>query len=139
MRRTLWTAGLIVLRNNKLLLAYSKNKQAWYLPGGKVDPGETAEEAIVREIKEELNLELKLPDLQYYYHITAPAFGERDLLMEQDCFLYELHEDPKPSAEIEDVRFFSLKEYRLQLAQVPGVLLAFERLAQDELLIANEL
>lgn len=34
------TAGLIVIKDNKLLLAYSNNKKAWYLPGGKIDLGE---------------------------------------------------------------------------------------------------
>jgi len=31
------TAGLIALKGDKLLLAYSNNKKAWYLPGGKID------------------------------------------------------------------------------------------------------
>lgn len=33
----LLTAGLVVTKNNQLLLAYSNNKNAWYLPEGKVD------------------------------------------------------------------------------------------------------
>jgi len=32
------TAGLVVIKNRKLLLAFSNNKQAYYLPGGKVHP-----------------------------------------------------------------------------------------------------
>ena len=55
------TAGLIVVDNQKLLLTFSKNKKAWYLPGGKIDEGETSKQALIREIEEELNVTLN-PD-----------------------------------------------------------------------------
>lgn len=125
--------GLIVVENRELLLAFSKNKGAWYLPGGKVDAGETPLQAMQREIKEELNMTLTEDSLQWYYHITAPAFGEKDLLMRQDCFRHQLQQTPQPSAEIGAVRFFSLEAYRQEPHQVRGVLLAFEKLQQDGL------
>nr|WP_295866783.1 NUDIX domain-containing protein [uncultured Chitinophaga sp.] len=125
--------GLIVVENRELLLAFSKNKGAWYLPGGKVDAGETPLQAMQREIKEELNMDLAADSLQWYYHITAPAFGEKELLMRQDCFRHQLQQTPQPSAEIGAVRFFSLDTYRQEPHQVRGVLLAFEKLQQDGL------
>ncbi len=57
------TAGLVIVKNRKLLLAFSKNKKAWYLPGGKPDDGETTRHALVREIKEELNIDINTDDL----------------------------------------------------------------------------
>lgn len=63
--KQLHTAGLITLKDKKLLLAFSKNKQAWYLPGGKIDAGESSEEALIREIHEELNLTLKAEELSF--------------------------------------------------------------------------
>ena len=68
----MFTAGLLVIKQNKFLLAYSNNKQAWYLPGGKIDKNETADEALIHEIKEELNIELKESGLKFYAHFTAP-------------------------------------------------------------------
>lgn len=126
-------AGLIVVKDRQLLLAFSKNKQAWYLPGGKLDAGETASEALQREVQEELNICIPAEQLHWYYHITAPAFGEKDLQMEQDCFLHELQQEPCPSAEIGAVRYFSRESYRHETHQVPGVLLAFEQLKKDNL------
>lgn len=132
--KTLSTAGLISIRDKKLLLAFSRNKQAWYLPGGKVDTGETTIEALQREIEEELVLSIKTEELHYYCHISAPAYGEKNnLIMEQDCFLYELTEDISPTNEIEAVRFFSLEEYKSEPAQVLGVLVVFEKLTADGL------
>jgi len=131
----LFTAGLIVVKENKLLLAFSKNKNAWYLPGGKVDAGETAAAALQREIKEELNITLNPQDLKFYYHITAPAYGEAaNILMEQDCFTYEINETITPGNEIADIRFFDLPAYLEEPVQVVGVMKAFERLAQDGLI-----
>lgn len=128
------TAGLIVVKDRKLLLAFSKNKQAWYLPGGKIDEGETALQAVRREVEEELNISIPEEELEWYYHITAPAFGEVDLQMEQDCFLHELKEAIMPSAEIGDVRYFDPEMYAKEEHQVPGVLIAFERLKETGLI-----
>ncbi|NLR63108.1 NUDIX domain-containing protein [Chitinophaga varians] len=125
--------GLIVVENRELMLAFSKNKNAWYLPGGKVDAGETPLQAMQREIREELNMDLPADSLHWYYHITAPAFGENNVEMRQNCFLHQLRQTPQPSAEIGAVRFFSLETYRKEQHQVRGVLLAFEKLQQDGL------
>ncbi|PZP47266.1 MAG: DNA mismatch repair protein MutT [Pseudopedobacter saltans] len=129
------TAGLVVCKNNRLLLVYSKKKQAWYLPGGKLDAGETSLQAVIRECKEELNIDLQQDRLQYYCHTTAPAYGEHgNTIMEQDCYLYELDEDIKPSNEIEDARFYAYEEYLSEKAQVIGVLKIFEQLRKDAIL-----
>ncbi|WPV65527.1 NUDIX domain-containing protein [Chitinophaga sp. LS1] len=131
--KCIYTAGLVVVQNRKLLLAFSKNKQAWYLPGGKIDAGETAVEAMQREVQEELNILIPVEELKWYYHITAPAFGEEDIVMEQDCFLHELNQEVVPSAEIGEVRFFDLESYEREEKQVPGVLIAFGKLKEDGL------
>ena len=129
----LHTAGLLIVQNRKLLLAYSKNKQCFYLPGGKIDNGESAEEALCREIEEELNVHLKKEDLKYYTHISAPAFGELDgIMMEQECFLVEKRISPSASAEIEEIRYFSLQDYRRESNQAPGAVMILERLKADE-------
>ncbi|MBN9300103.1 MAG: NUDIX domain-containing protein [Filimonas sp.] len=129
----LQTAGLIVVRNRQLLLAFSNNKRAWYLPGGKVDAGETAVQALIREIEEELNIILAEKDLTFYYHISAPAFGESGLQMEQDCFLYDLKAEPKASKEIGGLQYFDEATYRKEEHIVPGVITAFEKLRVDGL------
>lgn len=130
------TAGLVVVKDNKLLLAYSKNKNAWYLPGGKIDNGESSLEALKREILEELNFKLKLDRLKYFCHITAPAYGESsNIIMEQDCFLYELNETIEPTNEIGEVRFFDLEMYQSEPAQVSGVLKVFDQLTNEKFLL----
>ncbi|MFD1771053.1 NUDIX hydrolase [Sphingobacterium suaedae] len=129
------TAGLLVIKENKILLAFSKNKQAWYLPGGKLNEGETSEEALIREIKEELGVTLKKTALQFLTHISATAYGEAGLTMEQDCYLCPLEEEVRPSAEIVAARYFSVQEYAQEQVRVEGVIKAFEILILKGLIL----
>ena len=128
-------AGLIYIENKKLLLAFSKNKQCFYLPGGKIDEGETAATALCREIAEELNVYLQEDELEFYTHISAQAYGEKNgVIMEQDCFLAEKTEEPEASAEIGELRYFTLKEYLAEKNKAPGVVMVLELLKEDELI-----
>lgn len=132
---TLTTAGLIAIKDRKLLLAFSNNKQAYYLPGGKADDGETTEIALLREVSEELDIELDMGKMQFYTHISAPAYGEMEgIVMEQDCYLCELHRQPRPSAEIGDLRYFNTHTYKDQPQQVPGVVMVMLQLHKDGLI-----
>ena len=128
------TVGLLVIKNDKLLLAYSNNKRAWYLPGGKIETNELPQQSLVREIWEELTLKIDVKLLKFYCHITAPAYGEEEnLIMEQDCYLYELHENISPNNEIGAIKFFDSYSYEQEPAQVIGVLQIFKRLKADGL------
>lgn len=130
------TVGLLVIKNDKLLLAYSNNKRACYLPGGKIETDELPQQSLVREIWEELTLKIDVKLLKFYCHITAPAYGEEEnLIMEQDCYLYELHENISPNNEIGAIKFFDSYSYEQEPAQVIGVLQIFKRLKADGLVI----
>lgn len=132
---TLITAGLVIVKKRKLLLAFSKNKKAWYLPSGKTEHNESTSAALIREIKEELNIDLGPDALSYYMHVSAPAFGEKNnIIMEQDCFLYELSHNPKPSAEIEAFKYFDTVDYSFEPSQVPGVIILMNQLKKDNLI-----
>jgi 8-oxo-dGTP pyrophosphatase MutT (NUDIX family) len=128
------TAGLLIIQNRKLLLAFSKNKQCFYLPGGKIDEGETAAAALCREISEELNINLDEKELHYYTHISAPAYGEQDgIIMEQDCFLINKPAEPMHAAEISELKYFSLGEYLNEINKAPGAVMILKQLKTDNL------
>jgi len=129
------TAGLLIIENRKLLLAYSRNKQCFYLPGGKIDMGETATKALCREIAEEMNVTVSEHELNYYTHITAPAYGEENgMMMEQDCFLLDRTITPQASEEIEELKYFSLNEYLLESNRAPGVVMILRQLQSGGLI-----
>ena len=58
----------IIQKNNKILIAQRKKDSwlepnKWEFPGGKVEPSETYEECLIREIKEELNITISIDKL----------------------------------------------------------------------------
>lgn len=64
----------IIQKENKILATkrgYGEFINMWEFPGGKIEPGETKEQALVREIKEELNIEISVDkfalDIEYQY------------------------------------------------------------------------
>ena len=116
----IYTSGLLLIQDRKLLLAYSRNKQCFYLPGGKIDNGETAPIALCREIAEELNIVLAEDDLKFYTHVSAPAYGEKNgVIMEQDCFIIDKRVIPIASAEIGEIKYFSLADYLKEANKAP--------------------
>ena len=62
MKRRLIALLALINNNNEVLISLRKNRKEyngyWEYPGGKVENGENLEQALVREIKEELNLEI---------------------------------------------------------------------------------
>ncbi len=50
----------IITYNNQILAMHNENSPYYYLPGGRVTLHETAEQAVLREVKEELNIDAKI-------------------------------------------------------------------------------
>ena len=66
---------------------YGESKGQWEFPGGKIEPGETSQEALVREIKEELDILIGVEDLIDTVEYDYPSFH-----LPMDCFWCEVIE-----------------------------------------------
>jgi 8-oxo-dGTP diphosphatase len=81
-RRVLVVAALIRAADGRVLLSQRRADQSfplcWEFPGGKVDPGEAPEVALVREIQEELGCQVAVGLI---YEVVFHAYDEFDLIM----------------------------------------------------------
>lgn len=66
-------AGILIENNKILLIEHKKNdKKYWLIPGGGVDWGESTNEALVREYKEETNLDIEIEKFLFISEAIAP-------------------------------------------------------------------
>jgi len=64
---------------------YGDHKGQWEFPGGKIELGETPEEALAREIREELDTEIRIGELAQTIEYDYPEFH-----LSMDCFWCEV-------------------------------------------------
>lgn len=98
----------IIQKENKILATkrgYGEFINMWEFPGGKIEPGETKEQALVREIKEELNIEINVDkfalDIEYQY----PNF-----YLFMSCFMCSIKEGSIELLEHNDGKWITKKE-----------------------------
>ena len=104
-------AGLICdsLEKKQQVLAtargYGEFKGGWEFPGGKLEPGETPQQALAREIKEELGAEIRVGEWIHTIEYDYPAFH-----LSMDCFWCEVSKGNLVLLEAEDARWLTRKQ-----------------------------
>lgn len=116
-------AAALVDRDNRVLIAQRPEGKAmaglWEFPGGKVDKGETPEQALVRELREELGIEVCDTCLAPFtfashayetFHLLMPLFL---------CRNWEGEVEPREGQAIQWVRAMRLADYPMPEADKP--------------------
>ncbi len=68
-----WVTTIFLVKDDKVLLTWNKNLQTWIPVGGHIDPGETPEEAVIREVKEEVGCKFEF--------LNKPTYEDHDEVM----------------------------------------------------------
>ena len=108
MGKTVRVTAAVICRENKIFATqrgYGDYKDWWEFPGGKIEPGESPEQALKREILEELAAEIsvgrKIMTVEYDY----PTFH-----LSMDCFVCTLIRGEPELLEHEAAKWLSLDE-----------------------------
>lgn len=96
--------ALLYWRDGKILSSRSIGKDTWYLPGGKREKGESDLETLLREIREELSVEIIPASAAYYGTFEAQAHGhEKGVLVRMTCYTADFEGILAPSHEIAQI------------------------------------
>jgi 8-oxo-dGTP diphosphatase len=101
----------IEIRNKSVLSTLSRGKDTYYIPGGKREIGESDQEALIREIKEELSVELDGNTLDFIGIFEAQAHGhDEGILVKMTCYSGSYKGTLKPDSEIESMAWLNTSD-----------------------------
>lgn len=98
--------GLIIVKEKKLLINRKHGTTLFLLPGGKPETGETPEQCLVREIKEEHDCSVVPESISFFGEFSDIAANEPDTVVVVKAYLGKIVGEPQAKAEIEECKWF---------------------------------
>lgn len=103
--KTIRVVAAVIRDKNKIFATargYGEFKGGWEFPGGKIESGESPQEALVREIREELDTDIKVNELIDTIEYDYPAFH-----LSMDCFWCTIKDGSLTLKEAEAAKWLS--------------------------------
>ena len=120
--KTIKVSAAIIRSHNKVFAparGYGDYKGQWEFPGGKIEPGESPQQALIREIKEELDTEIQVGEQIGTIEYDYPAFH-----LSMDCFWCSVVRGNLVLKEAQESRWLSKNElYSVQWLPADAVII----------------
>ena len=107
-RKHIEVVAAIIVRDGRIFATqrgYGEWKDWWEFPGGKIEPGESTEDALKREIREELATEIEVDELLTTVEYDYPKFH-----LTMHCYLCTIISGDLSLLEHEDARWLAIDE-----------------------------
>lgn len=112
-------AGGVLIKNRCFLVTRAYGKDVFVAPGGKLESGETAIAALIREMMEEVKVKISSTNLELIGTFRASAAGNESKMLEMDVFIIRHSEgEPLPSSEIEEIRWVNTQTTSIKLGSI---------------------
>ena len=125
MNKTIEVVAAIIEDDKKIFITrrgYGEFENMWEFPGGKIEHGETKEEALIREIKEELELDINITEF-----LTTVDYDYPNFHLTMHCFICNICGGNLQLNAHNDVKWTSLEELDKH-NWVPADVLVIEKL-----------
>jgi 8-oxo-dGTP diphosphatase len=102
--------AVILNSRNEMLVVRKRGTQHFMQPGGKIDAGETPLDALQRELREEINLDVAALDAEFLGIFHEEAAHEPDTTVKAHAFAVKASTDIRAAAEIEEIHWLPLAD-----------------------------
>ena len=131
--KSIEVAAAIIINNGKIFACqrgYGEWKDWWEFPGGKLESGETPEDALLREIREELSIEISINR-----HLTTVDYDYPNFYLTMHCYICQLKDDLQPHLlEHEAARWLCRSELE-EVKWLPADVEVIKALSEDKRII----
>jgi 8-oxo-dGTP diphosphatase len=104
-------AAIALIRDRRVLMVTARGRDVWYMPGGKIDHGESPAQAAAREAEEEVSVRLDPAALDLLFTVLIQAHGEPDgRLVRMSVFRADTAAQPAASAEVSAVHWATSRD-----------------------------
>ncbi|KWX70167.1 NUDIX hydrolase [Paenibacillus jilunlii] len=122
----------IVISEGRVLGARSQGKDTYYFPGGKRESGETDVQTLIREVKEELSVDILSDTVTPFGSFEAAAHGKAEgVQVKMACFTADYTGELTPASEIAEIAWLAYED-RERVSAVSRMI--FDQLYKQKLL-----